>query len=273
MKKIVITMVVLLLVAGVAFYIMDNNRKMQQLQEAIAKQNNHTSLVGNSENNTVGTLGAITNTTRPGTELARASMVAETMTQGWKLINNRSAASAHQAEQIFREALVNIDSQNPLFYNGLGRALLLQNQFRAAAQTWKKGFSLAAQLPVDQKSEFYSGLGWAYWNLQDFARAKSAWEQAVKINPKSIDAWSALAWIELGLGNFDHARDGFQILYAHDSKNNNWLYGMNMARSHNSRTDQIAIYFILPPLESFTHPLANDPADEPATIPATAPTH
>jgi tetratricopeptide (TPR) repeat protein len=183
------------------------------------------------------------------------------MEEGWKLLASRNPQQARQAVAVFQEGLDKIDPREPLFYNGLGRACLVAGQPRDAIAAWRKGLALTPAADP-HSADMHSGIGWAYWHLQDPYHAKLAWEQALQINPKSPDAWTALAWIYLALGDKDRARDGFQILYETDHKNLAWINGVSMAKAGNSDPAQISLYFKLPPLDSFKTPPATDPAPQ-----------
>lgn len=274
MQKIGMTLLALVAVLALGFYIWNNNRHQQAMQEQITELAKQQS--GQPASNPATPEARFTPsvlTTRPDTELARLSQTREVLSQGWRLLESRKPDPARQAVRIFQDALLNIDPQNPQFYNGLGRALLVSNQPREAIIAWRQGLAFSTSLPANQLSEIHSGIGWGYWNLHDYARAMQAWEAALQINPQSIDAWSYFAWVKLAQGQFEKARDGFVILYAHDSNNKAWTAGLNMARARNANPEQIAQFVKLPPLAALLKPLPQDPAlpIPPATLPATQP--
>jgi tetratricopeptide (TPR) repeat protein len=185
--------------------------------------------------------------------LQKQRNVRTVLEEGWNLINQRNPKAAAQAVAIFREGLAKVDAQNPQFYNGLGRALLIAGEPHAAIAAWRQGLELDAGI-----SDMHSGIGWAYWNLHDFYHAKEAWELSLAQNPKSLDAWTAMVWIYLALGDADKSKQGFQILYQSDHQNKDWILGLQMAQAKNSDPAQIAKFFPLPPLATFAAPPASN---------------
>jgi len=191
-----------------------------------------------------------------GSELVQKQHnIEEIMVAGWRLIDQRSPAQAARAVEIFREGLAKVDPNNPDFYNGLGRALLIAGKPRDAIAAWRTGLSLSPLF-----SDMQSGIGWAYWWLNDPSRAKEAWQKALVMNPHSTDAWSAMAWIDLALGRSGDAKQGFQELVKFDNQRQAWIIGLSMARGGNSGLPEIAHLFPLPALELFDRPLPVDPA-------------
>ena len=182
--------------------------------------------------------------------------------EGWKLINERNPKAAVQAVAIFREGLEKVDPQNAQFYNGLGRALLIAGQPREAIAAWQQGVTLDPKI-----SDMHGGIAWAYWALQDAYHAKQAWEDALAVNPKSLDAWTAMVWIYLALGDADKSKAGFQVLYISDRQNKTWILGLQMAQAKNTDPAQIAKFFPLPALATFTTPPATAPASGPSSQP------
>jgi hypothetical protein len=85
---------------------------------------------------------------------------------------------------------------------------------------------------------------------------------ALAMNPHSIDAWSAIAWIDLALGKNKEAKSGFEELVKFDPGRKAWVIGLSMARAHNSDIKAISQFFSLPPLDRFEQPLPVDPAPE-----------
>jgi tetratricopeptide (TPR) repeat protein len=197
-------------------------------------------------------------TTQDMSVIARRRDTRMVMDEGWKLINERNAKAATQAAEIFREGLEKVDSHNAQFYNGLGRALLISGQPRAALAAWQKGLELDPGI-----SDMRSGIGWAYWAVGDAYQAKQAWEAALDANGQSLDAWSAMAWIYLALGETEKSKSGFQILFRSDKQNKNWIYGLQMAQARNTDPAQIGRFFPLPALGAFAAPSASAPASQP----------
>ena len=113
----------------------------------------------------------------------------------------------------------------------------------------------------DPKSSIMqSGIGWAYWNLKDYARARQSWNDALALDPKNVDAWAAMAWIDLAMGKTAESKKGFQELVAFNREKKDWVLGLSMAQGGNNDLKQINSFFPLPPLESFNSPLVPDPA-------------
>jgi len=79
------------------------------------------------------------------------------------------------------------------------------------------------------------------------------------VNPKSPDAWTAMVWIYLALGDTEKSKTGFQVLYASDRQNKAWILGLQMAQAKNTDPAQIAKFFLLPPLTAFAAPPADTP--------------
>lgn len=179
----------------------------------------------------------------------------EILNVGWKLIDQRSPEQAVKAVRIFDDGIANVDSRSPEFYNGLGRALLIAGKPREAIAAWRKGLALAPTF-----SDMQSGIGWAYWWLNDPSRAKDSWQRALEMNSHSIDAWSAMARIDLALGKNPEAKNGFQELVKFDSGQKSWVMGLSMARGHNTDIGEISKFFPLPALSVFERPLTIDPA-------------
>jgi tetratricopeptide (TPR) repeat protein len=194
-------------------------------------------------------IGVGTASTQDLTALQVQRDIRTVMDEGWRLINQRDPQAAAQAAAIFREGLEKVDPANAQFRNGLGRALLIAGRPREAIETWQQGLTKAPQI-----SDMRSGIGWAYWNLGDYYHAQEAWEEALKVNSKSLDAWTAMAWIYLALGNADKSKEGFQVLYASDRQNKDWILGLQMAQAKNTDPAQISKFFPLPVLTAFTTP-------------------
>jgi tetratricopeptide (TPR) repeat protein len=178
----------------------------------------------------------------------------EILNKGWRFVNQRTPEQARKAVSLFKDGI----AENPTdaeLYNGLGRALLIAGSPREAIAVWRKGLTFAPDL-----SDMQSGIGWAYWWLNDPYRARGAWERALVMNPRSVDAWSAMAWIDLALGKFAEAKQGFEELVKFDSGRKPWIMGLSMAQGHNTNFSQVTEFFSLPALGAFGRPLPIDPA-------------
>jgi tetratricopeptide (TPR) repeat protein len=196
-----------------------------------------------------------------GSELVRKQHdLDEIVHAGWKLIDLRKPEQAATAVEIFKEGLAKVDPSSPELYNGLGRALLIAGKPAEAIVAWQRGLALSPKF-----SDMQSGIGWAYWWLNDPSRAKTAWQKAIDLNTHSVDAWSAMAWIDLALGKYREATEGFQELVNFDNQRQAWVLGLSMARGHNNGAQEIAQLFSLPPLDVFNQPLPVDPASARAT--------
>ena len=85
-------------------------------------------------------------------------------------------------EKIFQEGLQNADPSNLYLLDGLGRSQLLLNAPDQALRT----FADARKIKPDHPA-FASGQGWALWNLHRYGEAKHAFEDALKLDPNSVD--------------------------------------------------------------------------------------
>lgn len=52
--------------------------------------------------------------------------------------------------------------------------------------------------------------GWKLWAKQDFTQAEVAFQKALKLDPKSANAWNGLGWCQFNLGQHDKAMESFR---------------------------------------------------------------
>lgn len=188
--------------------------------------------------------------------LAKVRATQEYLDQGYRLLNTRDPAKAAQAATLFREAIANVDSKNVYFHNGLGRALLLSRDYPAALDAFRAGLQALPDRP-----ELLSGEGWAFWNLKRYSDARHAWEHALQLDENSQDAWMAMAWIYLAIGDDARSRQGFAALVAIDPSRPEWNLGLTMARSSNHDLGQIRAHFPMPDPATFSHDAMTSTAD------------
>jgi tetratricopeptide (TPR) repeat protein len=225
-------------------------QRLSDLQQQVASTTRSSWLAGGQPLvPEVGTEMPVRSTTPDMTLLEKERQIRAVMDEGWRLINERDPQAAAKAAAIFQEGLEKVDPQNPQFFNGLGRALLIAGRPREAIDAWEQGLAKSPQI-----SDMQSGIGWAYWNLRDYYHAREAWVRALEANPKSLDAWTAMAWIYLALGDTEKSKQGFQVLYSTDRQNKNWILGLQMAQARNTDPTQIARFFPLPTLTALTSP-------------------
>ena len=199
-------------------------------------------------------------TTQNGSALAQQKAVQEYLSEGFRLLNSRDPQNVAQAAKIFREGIDKVDKNNVYLYNGLGRALILSGKYADALQAFQDG-----QQVDPKRAELVSGAGWAQWNLKQYYQARQSWEAALKLDPNSQDAWMALAWIYLAMGNDELSKQGFVILSKAQSDNKEFALGLTMARAANHNLDQIRAQFKgMPDPAAFLTP----PATATSTLPA-----
>jgi tetratricopeptide (TPR) repeat protein len=231
-----------------------NNRKeLDDIKKQMADATQHVAPAGTQTATTVPVF--VPRATGPdGPALAHDKIVKEYLDEGFRLLNLRDPQSAAQAAKIFREGIDKVDRTNVFFYNGLGRSLMITGKNADALQAFLDG-----QREDPKRAELVSGAGWAYWNLKQYYMARESWEKALKLDPKSQDAWMALAWIYMAMGKSELSAKGFVILLELQPDSKEWTTGLNMARSGNTNLDQIRaqfnglpdpVVFITPPITS-----------------------
>lgn len=244
MKKFVLVLLAVIAFIGIAAYVSLSNSRQRDNDEKLAAMQKQLAELANR--NTSATqqaliIGSAASQTAPTLEKQKISR--EVIIEGFNLLDRHTVKDAQAAEAIFREGIEKVDAKNPQFYNGLGRALLVSGKYEESISAFENGLAIDNTI-----SDMQSGIGWARWNQKDYYEARVAWEKALKINPKTLDSWTALAWIYLAIGERELAVQGFNILLASPggNQNKNWNTGMTMARASNFNPDAVRPLFPLP---------------------------
>jgi len=247
---VVVSVVAVAIVGGLVYNSLtgksDTERKLADMEKRLQQLSSGSNQPPTASTQTVIIGGA---GTQDSSIVAQQERINGVMKQGFLYLNKRDLKSADLAARIFQEGIDKVDAKQAQFYHGLGRALLMLGKDAEALAAFTTGRALDGTI-----GDLISGQGRAYWAMQDYYHAKLAFEDAVKVAPTSVDAWSVLAWVYLGLKERDKAIEGFRILIAQDATNKDWIMGLNLARGSNFDYGQIRRIYDLPAVEKFAAP-------------------
>jgi pentatricopeptide repeat protein len=68
--------------------------------------------------------------------------------------------------------------------------------------------------------------GWSLWQKQDVNAAAAKFQQAVKLDPKNVNAWNGLGWSSFNGGNYETAQKAFRKVVAMEPKHPAALNGL-----------------------------------------------
>lgn len=60
------------------------------------------------------------------------------------------------------------------------------------------------------KAQSLTAAGWQLWQKRQYVQAEEKFEQAVKLDPKAVNAWNGLGWARFNSGRIDEAEEPFQ---------------------------------------------------------------
>jgi len=115
-------------------------------------------------------------------------------------------ARTKEAGQHFVAALA-IDPTNAKGNLNLAVYDQTQGKVEQAIQLYRNTLHLTSDVKVE--GEALSNLGWAYYQLGKLQDAESTYQDAVRINPKNHNTWTAMGLVENRLGKCQPAGDAF----------------------------------------------------------------
>lgn len=75
---------------------------------------------------------------------------------------------------------------------------------------WSAGWlTVAALAPANPEADALAKRGWELWQQQEFSSAIEPFEQAVKLDPKNVNAWNGLGWARFNGGDAEKAIEAF----------------------------------------------------------------